>query len=158
MKTFSLKAGEIQKKWYVVDAEGAVLGRLASQVAKILRGKHKPTFSPHLDCGDCVVIVNADKVYLTGDKLEDKTYYWHTGYPGGIKSRTAHALLTGRFPTRVFESAVRRMLGRTGPLRRDRLGNLYIYSGAEHPHGAQRPVILDIRSWNVKNQKREAIA
>ncbi|OJU72717.1 MAG: 50S ribosomal protein L13 [Alphaproteobacteria bacterium 40-19] len=151
MKTFSLKAGNIEKRWYVVDVEGVVLGRVASLVAKILKGKHKPSFTPHLDAGDRVVVVNAAKVRLTGDKREDKIYYWHTGHPGGIKSRTARQILDGRFPERVFEKAVERMLGRNTPMRRQRMKSLFIYGGAEHVHQAQSPEVLDVRSWNVKN-------
>lgn len=155
MLTFRLKAGDIRKTWYVVNAEDCVLGRVASQVSRILRGKHKPTYSPHLDCGDCVIVLNAHKVRLTGNKVEDKNYYWHTGYPGGIKSRSASDILEGRFPERVFESAVRRMMGSKGPLRNKRMGNLYIYASDVHPHAAQNPVALDIASWNDKNQRRE---
>ncbi len=156
MQTFRLKASDIRKAWYVVNAEDCVLGRVASQVARILRGKHKPTYSPHLDCGDCVIVLNAHKVRLTGNKVQDKNYYWHTGYPGGIKSRSASAVLEGRFPERVFEDAVRRMMGSKGPLRNERMGNLYVYASDVHPHAAQRPVALDVASWNEKNQRREA--
>ena len=153
MRTYSAKAAEIEKKWILVDAEGAVLGRLASQVAKILRGKHKPSYTPHMDCGDNVVVVNAEKVALTGNKRSDKTYHWHTGYPGGIKSRTADKILEGQHPERVVEKAVERMIPR-GPLGRQQMKNLRVYAGAEHPHEAQQPEPLDIAALNPKNKVR----
>ena len=153
MKTYSAKASEIDKKWVLIDAEGAVLGRLASQVAKILRGKHKATYTPHMDCGDNVIVVNAEKVHLTGNKRADKTYYWHTGYPGGIKSRTADKILDGKHPERVIEKAVERMVPR-GPLGRQQMKNLRIYAGAEHPHEAQQPEALDLGAMNAKNKVR----
>ena len=152
MRTYSPKASEIQRDWHVIDAEGMVLGRLATEVARILRGKHKPTFTPHVDCGDNVIVVNAEKVALTGSKRDDKTYYWHTGYPGGIKERKAGQILDGRFPGRVIEKAVERMLPR-GPLGRRQLGNLRVYAGAEHPHAAQQPEALDIGALNRKNSR-----
>ena len=136
MKTYSAKAAEIEKKWILVEADGVVLGRLASQIAKILRGKHKTTFTPHLDCGDNVIVVNAEKVHLTGNKVADKTYYWHTGYPGGIKKRTAGQILAGKHPERVVHKAVERMVPR-GPLGRQQMKNLRVYVGAEHPHEGQ---------------------
>ena len=139
MKTYLAKPAEVDKKWIVIDAKGLVVGRLASLVAMRLRGKHKPTFTPHVDCGDNVIIVNADKVVLTGRKREQKVYYQHTGFPGGIKERTAKFILEGRFPERVVEKAVERMLP-AGPLGRKQLGNLRVYKGAEHPHEAQNPV------------------
>lgn len=150
MKTYSAKASEIEKGWVLIDAQDLVLGRLASIVAYRLRGKHKPTFTPHMDCGDNIIIINADKVRLTGNKTEDKTYYWHTGYVGGIKERTAKEILTGRFPERVVEKAVQRMLP-GGPLSRQQMRNLKIYKGVEHPHEAQKPVQLDIAAMNPKN-------
>jgi len=153
MKTYSAKPSEIDKKWYLVDAEGLVLGRLASQIAMILRGKHKPMFTPHMDCGDNVIVVNAEKVHLTGNKRGDKTYYWHTGYPGGIKDTTAAALLDGKHPERVIQKAVERMVPR-GPLGRQQMRNLRVYRGTEHPHEAQQPEPLDIASRNPKNAKR----
>ena len=153
MRTYSAKASEIEKKWILVDAEGAVLGRLASQVAKILRGKHKPSYTPHMDCGDHVVVVNAEKVALTGNKRADKTYYWHTGYPGGIKSRTADKVLEGQHPERVVEKAVERMIPK-GPLGRQQMKNLRVYAGAEHPHEAQQPEPLDLSAMNAKNTVR----
>ncbi len=154
MKTYSAKPAEVEKKWFLIDADGLVLGRLASQIAKILRGKHKPTFTPHIDCGDNVIVVNAEKVHLTGNnKAANKTYYRHTGYPGGIKSRTAAETLEGRFPERVILKAVERMVPR-GPLGRAQMGNLRVYPGPEHPHEAQQPEALDIAAMNPKNSKR----
>ena len=152
-KTFSIKPADIEKKWLVIDAEGLVLGRLASLVARYLRGKHKPTFTPHMDMGDNVIIVNAEKIELTGKKREDKTYYWHTGYPGGIKSRKAIDILEGKFPERVVMKAVKRMLP-GGPLSRQQLTNLRVYSGSDHPHEAQNPESVDIKNMNKKNIKR----
>lgn len=153
MKTFMLKAGDIQKKWYVVDAEGMVLGRLASVVAKILKGKNKPTYTPHLDCGDNVIVINAGKIALTGNKLEDKKFYWHTGHPGGIKERTMRQTLEGKHPDRVVTKAVERMLDR-GPLGRQIMTNLRVFAGAEHTHAAQQPEVLDVASMNAKNKRR----
>ena len=150
MKTFSAKPTNIEKTWIIVDAEGVVLGRLASIVAMRLRGKHKASFTPHMDMGDNVIIINAKKIQLTGKKRTDKTYYWHTGHPGGIKERTADKILDGRFPTRVIEKAVERMIPR-GPLGRQAMRNLHIYAGPSHPHEAQQPVALDIASMNSKN-------
>ena len=152
MKTFALKAGDIQKKWWLVDAQDLVLGRMASQIALRLRGKHKPTFSPHLDCGDCVVVINADKIKLTGNKLKDKKFYWHTGFPGGIKERSMEALITGKFPERVVQKAVERMITR-GPLGRQQMTHLKVYAGDQHPHGAQNPEVLDISALNPKNKR-----
>jgi len=149
-KTFSAKPADIEKHWVVIDADGLVVGRLASLVAMRLRGKHRPNFTPHVDCGDNVIIVNAEKVALTGQKLSQKTYYWHTGYPGGIKERTAGQIIEGRFPERVIEKAVERMLPR-GPLGRQQLKNLKVYAGADHPHEAQQPETIDIASLNRKN-------
>jgi len=154
MTTFSQKPAEVVKKWLVIDAENLVLGRLASIVANRLRGKHKPTFTPHVDDGDNVIIVNADKVRLTGKKYSDKVYYWHTGYPGGIKERTARAILEGRFPERVVQKAVQRMMPE-GPLARRQLKNLRVYAGPDHNHEAQQPEILDVASMNRKNQRSE---
>ena len=152
MKTFSIKPNDIDKRWIVVDAKGVVLGRLASIVAMRLRGKHKASFTPHMDMGDNVIIVNADKVQLTGKKRAEKTYYWHTGHPGGIKSRTAEQLLDGKFPERVIAKAVQRMLP-GGVLSRKQMTNLRVYSGSDHPHEAQNPVLLDIKSMNLKNTR-----
>jgi large subunit ribosomal protein L13 len=152
MKTYSAKAADIEKKWLLIDAEDLVLGRLASQVAKILRGKHKPSFTPHMDCGDNVIVVNAAKVRLTGNKTANKTYYWHTGYPGGIKHRTAGQILAGAHPERVLEKAVQRMVPR-GPLGRQQMKNLRVYPGPEHPHEAQKPEMIDLGAWNPKNKR-----
>ncbi len=152
MKTYSAKPGEVEKKWYVVDAEGVVLGRLATQIANILRGKHKPTFTPHVDDGDNVIVINAEKVHLTGNKRADKVYYWHTGYPGGIKQRTAGQILDGKHPERVIEKAVKRMLPK-GPLGRAQFANLRVYAGSSHPHEAQQPEVLDLASTNPKNKR-----
>jgi large subunit ribosomal protein L13 len=152
MGTYSAKPSEIEKKWWLIDAEGLVLGRLASIVAKYLRGKHKPTFTPHMDCGDNIVIVNAEKVRLTGNKRTAKTYYWHTGHPGGIKSRTADKILDGAHPERVIEKAIQRMITR-GPLGRKQMSNLRVYGGIEHPHEAQQPESLDIAAMNPKNKR-----
>ncbi|MBL1422505.1 MAG: 50S ribosomal protein L13 [Hyphomicrobiales bacterium] len=152
MKTFSATPSDIDKKWILIDAEDLVLGRLASIIASRLRGKHLPTFTPHMDTGDNIVVINADKVHLTGKKREDKTYYWHTGHPGGIKSRTAEDLLDGRFPTRVLEAAVKRMLP-GGPLSRKQLKNLYLYAGPSHEQEAQQPEVLDVAAMNPKNTK-----
>ncbi|MFP4539211.1 MAG: 50S ribosomal protein L13 [Dichotomicrobium sp.] len=153
MKTFSAKPSDIEKKWVLIDADGLVVGRLAAFIATRLRGKHKPGFTPHMDDGDNVIVINADKVVLTGRKRNDKTYYWHTGYPGGIKERKAHQILDGRFPERVLEKAVERMLPR-GPLGRQQMKNLRVYTGAEHPHEAQQPEQIDVASLNPKNTKR----
>ena len=150
MKTFSLKTADVEKTWIVIDAEGLVVGRLASIVALRLRGKHKPSYTPHVDCGDNVVIVNADKVKFTGKKLEKKVYYHHTGYIGGIKERSAKSIMAGRFPERIVEKAVERMLPR-GPLFRKILGNLRVYKGPDHPHVAQAPVAFDVGALNRKN-------
>ncbi|GGA51283.1 50S ribosomal protein L13 [Pelagibacterium lentulum] len=150
MKTYSAKAGEIEKKWILIDAEGLVVGRLAAFVATRLRGKHLPTFTPNQDMGDNVIVINADKVKFTGKKLDDKRFYWHTGYPGGIKDRTMRELLEGRFPERVVENAVRRMLP-GGPLSRAQLKNLRVYAGSEHPHEAQQPETIDVGALNTKN-------
>ena len=152
MQTFSQKPADVVKKWVLIDAEGVVLGRLASIVANRLRGKHKPTFTPHVDDGDNVVIVNAEKVVLTGKKMADKVYYWHTGHPGGIKERTARQIIEGRFPERVVQKAVQRMLPE-GPLARQQLRNLRVYAGSEHPHEAQSPEVLDVAAMNSKNKR-----
>ena len=152
MGTYSARPSEVQRKWYVIDAEGVVLGRMAAEIAKILRGKHKTMFTPHIDTGDNVIVINAAKVRLTGNKHANKTYYWHTGYPGGIKKRTAGQILNGKFPERVVEKAIERMMPR-GPLSRAQFKKLKIYAGAEHPHEAQNPEVLDIASRNPKNKR-----
>ena len=153
MKTISIKPSDVKKNWILIDADGLVLGRLASHVANVLRGKNKPHFTPHVDCGDNVIIINAEKIHLTGLKRENKTYYWHTGYPGGIKSRTAGQLIKGEFPERVLQKAIERMISRT-PLGRDQLRKLYIYKGENNPHHGQKPEVMDIASLNPKNSKR----
>lgn len=150
MYTQSAKPAEIEKQWVVIDATNLVVGRLASQIALRLRGKNKPYFTPHVDCGDNVIVINADKVVFTGRKIEQQMYYKHTGYPGGIKERTAKQILEGRFPERVLEAAVKRMMPR-GPLGRQQMKNLRVYSGAEHPHEAQQPVTVDLGAQNKKN-------
>ena len=152
MKTYSAKPADIRKTWIMIDATGLVVGRLASIVALRLRGKHKPTFTPHVDDGDNVIIVNAEKIVLTGKKREKKIYYHHTGYIGGIKERTARSILEGKFPQRIVEKAVERMLPR-GPLGRVQLGNLRVYAGPDHPHAAQNPQMLDIAALNRKNTR-----
>jgi large subunit ribosomal protein L13 len=152
MKTYSAKPSEIERKWYVVDAEGVVLGRLAAEVAKRLRGKHKPTYTPHIDCGDNIIVINADKVKLTGRKLEQERFHWHTGYPGGIKSRTKGEILEGAHPERVVQKAVERMISRN-PLGRQQMRKLHVYAGAEHPHEAQKPEVLDVAAMNPKNKR-----
>ena len=152
MATFVQKPADVTKKWVLIDAEGLVVGRLATIIAMILRGKTKPTFTPHVDDGDNVVVINADKVVLTGNKRADKRYYWHTGFIGGIKERTANQVLEGRFPERVVEKAVERMIPR-GPLGRRQMRNLRVYAGAAHPHEAQQPVKLDVAAMNPKNKK-----
>ena len=149
--TLSAKPAEVEKKWHLIDAEGLVLGRLAVIIANILRGKHKPSFTPHVDCGDHVVVINADKVQLTGNKLKQKIYYKHTGYAGGLKEVTAEKVLNGRFPERVLEKAVERMVPR-GPLGRDQMRALHLYNGADHPHAGTQPQLLDVASRNRKNK------
>jgi large subunit ribosomal protein L13 len=150
MKTYSAKAADIEKKWVTIDATGLVVGRLASIVALLLRGKHKASYTPHVDDGDNVIVVNAAKAVLTGRKRENKIYHHHTGFIGGIKDRTARSIMDGRFPERIVEKAVERMLPR-GPLGRVQLGNLRVYPGAEHPHEAQKPEKLDVAAMNRKN-------
>jgi large subunit ribosomal protein L13 len=150
MTTYSAKPAEVEKKWVMIDGNGLIVGRLATIIAMRLRGKHKPTYTPHVDDGDHVIVINAEKVVLTGRKVERKVYRHHTGYPGGIKERTAKFILEGRFPERIVEKAVERMLPR-GPLGRRQLGHLRVYKGPEHPHTAQNPEPLDIASMNRKN-------
>ena len=152
MTTYATKPSDIERKWYVVDAEGVVLGRMAAEIAKILRGKHKANFVPNIDCGDYVVVINADKVKLTGNKLADKKYFRHTGWAGGIKETTAGKVLAGRFPERVIMKAVERMISRN-PMGRQQMTKLKVYAGAEHPHTAQNPEVLDIASRNPKNKR-----
>ena len=152
MKTYSATPADIDKKWILIDAEGVVLGRLASIVAMRLRGKHKPQFTPHMDTGDNVIIINADKVQMTGKKRTDKKYYWHTGHPGGIKHRTAEQILEGAHPERVVTQAIKRMLP-GNRLSRTLMTNLRVYAGAEHPHEAQAPEVLDVKTMNSKNTR-----
>jgi large subunit ribosomal protein L13 len=153
MKTYVAKAKDIQKQWVLIDAEGLVVGRLAAVIANRLRGKHKTTFTPSMDCGDNVIVINCEKVVLTGKKRDQKPYYWHTGFPGGIKERRAKHYLEGKHPDRVLEAAVRRMLPGAS-LKRQQLTNLRIYKGTEHPHEAQNPVKLDVKAMNAKNSER----
>jgi len=155
MKTYSATLGDVERGWYVVDAEGLVLGRLAALVADRLRGKHKPMYTPNIDCGDHVVIVNAEKIALTGNKRTQKTYYRHTGYPGGIKSTTAERTLSGDHPERVIEKAVQRMLPK-GALGRQQFTKLHVYGGADHPHQGQSPSPLNVAELNRKNSIRES--
>ena len=142
-QTSSLRKEDVDKKWILIDADGIILGRLASKVSMILRGKHKPSFTPHADCGDHVIIINAEKVKFTGKKLDDKIYYWHTGHPGGIKSKTARQIIEGKFPDRVIRMAVKRMIPK-GPLGSVQLSNMKVYAGSNHPHEAQAPELLNI--------------
>ena len=151
MKTVSIKPAEVKKDWWLIDADGLVLGRLASLVASRLRGKHKPTFTPHVDCGDHVVIINAEKVRVTGNKADQLVFYWHTGYPGGVKGRTIRQRLQSRHPERVIEKAVERMITR-GPLGRRQMRNLHVYAGPSHPHQGQAPKPLDVAAMNRKNK------
>ena len=152
LKTYTAKPSDIEKKWWLIDAEDLVVGRLSSIIAKILRGKHKTTFTPNIDCGDYVIVINAEKVKLTGKKYAEKLYYWHTGFPGGIKDRTARQIMEGKYPERILEYAVSRMMSR-GPLQRDLMTKLHIYKGNEHKHQAQNPQILDVGAMNRKNKK-----
>jgi large subunit ribosomal protein L13 len=152
LKTYTAKPSEIEKKWWLIDAEDLVVGRLSSIIANLLRGKHKTTFTPNIDCGDYVIVINAEKVKLTGKKYAEKLYYWHTGYPGGIKDRTARQIIEGKYPERIIEYAVSRMISR-GPLQRDLMTKLHIYKGNEHKHQAQNPQILDVGAMNRKNKK-----
>ena len=155
MSTFVQKPAEVEKKWILIDAEGLVVGRLATLVANYLRGKHKVTYTPHVDDGDHVIIINAEKCVLTGKKYSDKTYYWHTGYPGGIKERTADKILGGRFPERILEKAVERMLPKESPLARAQMTHLRIYASGEHPHEAQNPETIAFAEMNAKNVRSQ---
>lgn len=153
MQTYSAKPAEVTKKWLVIDADGVVLGRLASEVAKILRGKNKTIFTPHIDTGDHVVVINADKIKLTGKKRTDKVYYRHTGYPGGVKSATPEVILNGAYPERVVEKAVERMMPKESPLARNQLAKLRVYAGTAHPHEAQNPEVYNFAAKNPKNKR-----
>ena len=150
--TVSLKPRDVQKGWTLIDADGLVLGRLAAIIAQRLRGKHKPQFTPHVDCGDNIIVVNAEKVRVTGNKAEQSSFYWHTGYPGGIKGRTIRQRLESAHPERVVEKAVERMITR-GPLQRQQMRHLHVYKGSEHPHAGQQPVTLDVAGLNRKNSR-----
>jgi large subunit ribosomal protein L13 len=152
MKTFSATPTDIVKKWVLIDATGLVVGRLATLIAMRLKGKHKASYTPHMDCGDNVIVINAEKVVFTGKKLQKKVYHHHTGYPGGVKERTARFILEGKFPERVVEKAVERMLSE-GPLAKKQFGNLRVYKGSKHPHEAQKPEVLDIGKLNPKNKR-----
>ncbi len=153
MKTYNAKPGEVEKNWLLIDAKGLVVGRLAALIATRLRGKHKPAYTPHIDCGDHVVVINADKVVFTGNKMKNKKFYWHTGYPGGIKERSMEKILGGKFPTRVVTKAVERMMPKDSPLARKQMTHLRVYVGEEHPHEAQNPTKLDIAAMNPKNSR-----
>ena len=155
MKTYSAKPEEARerKQWVLIDADGLILGRLASVVANRLRGKHLPTYTPHVDDGDHVIVINAEKVKLTGNKLQQKLFHWHTGFPGGIKQRTAGQILGGKHPERLIEKAVERMLPKDSPLARRQMGHLKVYTGSEHPHAAQNPATLDVAAMNPKNKR-----
>jgi len=150
--TVSLKPRDVQKGWTLIDADGLVLGRLAAIIAQRLRGKHKPQFTPHVDCGDNIIVVNAEKVRVTGNKAEQSVFYWHTGYPGGIKGRTIRQRLESAHPERVIEKAVERMITR-GPLQREQMRHLHVYKGPEHPHAGQQPTALDVAALNRKNSR-----
>ncbi|CAO5676978.1 MAG: 50S ribosomal protein L13 [Holosporales bacterium] len=152
MHTKSIRLQDVKRDWILIDAQDLILGRLAVIVANHLRGKNKACYTPHVDCGDNVIIINAEKVHLTGNKLDDKVFYWHTGYPGGIKGRTMKQILTSKHPERVIQKAVERMVPR-GPLGTQIMSKLRIYSGAEHPHVAQNPVLLDVAALNRKNKR-----
>lgn len=152
MSTAFIRASDVQRKWILIDAKDVVLGRLAVVVANILRGKNKPSYTPNADCGDHVVVINADKVFLSGKKMDNKFYYWHTGYPGGIKKRSMRKLLNEPLQDKVVHNAVRRMMSK-GPLRRTIMSKLKVYKGGEHPHEAQKPEVLDLASLNSKNKR-----
>ncbi len=155
MKTFSATPADIEKKWFVIDAEGIILGRLAAFIATRLRGKHKPSFTPHMDDGDYIIVINAEKVKLSGKKMDDKIYYWHTGHPGGIKQRTAREILEGDHAERVVFKAVQRMMP-SGPLGNAQMKNLRVFVGPEHSHAAQNPEVIDVAAMNIKNTRSRA--
>jgi large subunit ribosomal protein L13 len=153
--TYSAKPSEVKRGWHLIDASGLVLGRLAAEIAKILRGKHKPTFTSHIDCGDHVVVVNADKIALTGNsKAKQHIFYWHTGHPGGVKQQTAEATLASKFPERLLQRAVLRMMPKESPLARSQFKHLHVYAGEAHGHDGQAPAKLDLAAVNKKNSKR----
>jgi large subunit ribosomal protein L13 len=153
MKTYSAKPSEVEKKWLLIDADGVILGRLASVIAMRLRGKHKAMFTPHIDCGDNVIVINADKVKVTGRKLKNDYFYWHTGFPGGLKKRSKGQILDGAHPERVLENAVRRMMPKDSPLARGQMTNLRLFAGPNHDHAAQNPEVLDVAAMNPKNKR-----
>ena len=155
MKTYSAKPADIEKKWYVIDADGLILGRMAAVIATYLKGKHKPMYTPSMDCGDNIIVINAEKVQLSGKKKDNKIYYWHTGYPGGIKEKNAGNILEGDYPERVVIKAVQRMLN-NNPMGRQQLRNLRVFTGPEHTHEAQQPEILDVAAMNEKNARISA--
>ncbi len=155
MKTYSAKPADIEKKWYVIDADGLILGRMAAIIATYLKGKHKPMYTPSMDCGDNIIVINAEKVQLSGTKKDNKIYYWHTGHPGGIKERNARDILEGDYPERVVIKAVQRMLN-NNPLGRQQLKNLRVFAGPEHTHEAQQPEVLDVAAMNEKNARNSA--
>lgn len=153
MKTYSAKPADVQKKWILIDAQDIVLGRLAGIIVTRLRGKHKPTFTPHVDTGDNIIVINAEKVKVTGKKKDLDIFYWHTNYPGGLKGRTKGQILEGKHPERVIEKAVQRMMPHAGPLMSKVFGNLHVYAGPSHPHEAQKPEVLDVAAMNSKNKR-----
>jgi large subunit ribosomal protein L13 len=148
--TAALKPADVEKKWIVIDAEDAVVGRLAAFIAMRLRGKHLPTYTPHVDSGDNIIVINADKVHLTGKK-ENEIFYWHTGHPGGVKQRTLGQILHGKYPERLLTKAVERMMPKESPLARQQMTQLRIYAGATHPHEAQQPEVIDFKALSRKN-------
>ena len=152
MRTHSAKPTEVQKKWFLIDAEGIVLGRMAAIVVGLLRGKHKTMYTPHIDTGDHVVIINAEKIKLTGKKVEQRVFYWHSGYAGGIKEHTPKRTLARKFPERLVERAIERMMPKDSPLARAQMKKLKVYAGAAHPHEAQTPEVIDLASRNRKNK------
>lgn len=154
MKTFSASAKNMDRKWYLIDATDLVLGRMSVVIADYLRGKHKPVFTPNLDCGDYIIVINADKIHLTGSKLSHKKYFHHTGYPGGLKETTAEKIMASKFPERIIEKSVERMITRNA-LGRAVMKKLFVYGGAQNPHSAQKPELLDVASMNTKNKKRK---
>ena len=153
MKTYSAKPADVVNNWIVVDAQDAVVGRLAAFIATRLRGKHRPDYTPHVDLGDHVIVINADKVRFTGRKMGDKRYYRHTGHPGGIKETSPEKILGGKHPERVVELAVKRMLPKDSPLARGQFSKLRVYAGSDHPHEAQKPETIDFKALNIKNAR-----
>ncbi len=142
--TSFVKPKGLKRKWFLVDAKGKTLGRIASRIALVLRGKHKVDFTPHIDCGDNVVVINAANVELTGNKLSQNKFFWHTGYPGGVKSRTFDKILSSKYPERLLTNAIRGMMPKESPLSRAQFKKLYVYGSSEHPHAGQQPEILEL--------------